>query len=1041
MADEIKVKLVLEGDDVVKVLQDTGKAIDDVGAKAESSSGAFSKAKGYIDAFTGGVSDGMRQAQAEVQALGETAERSASGFTTFGAAVVSINQGIELAQKVIRGIGEGFQFLGDTLERGNKINDLEAAFRTLGTTTGATAGDLKTFEDAMGGTITHAEALTTANKALQAGLDPKILDDAAKAARAYADSIGGDAKQSLDQLTEALVRGNDRALKNMGVIIDNKQAYEDFAKANGIAADTLNELGKAEAIRAAAAEALKEKVEQLGEVTNDSADNFQSFKNSLTNAFDKIAGGIAENEALNRAMGDLARVVKEIDLTQLTADLSSLFTMIVQGAQSAIPAALQYFHEFTVGVKALQQAVSLGTTDIDTIGEGILTQAGLDKQNEVNESLKNLKQTYSELANISLDNLNSSKNQLSTAQIDGMIAKLGEAKKAVVDLGATVPKDVWIDELEADLNRLKKTATDAGATVKKSADAYVDHEAAAKKAAEGAKKLADEQKKQAAEATKAAKEQEKLNKAYLDQQNKLVDIMAKSREYARIQEDLKNSTISQAEANERIASLYDEMEQAALDVAEAQERLNQAMLDAKNGVDGASARVAQYTQDLKDAEAAQQSLTESSKKGSKEAGEGWQDYASSISQMFGGSGSSGGYSSGGGSWASWAQTLAQSAQGYMEVDRNRDKYMEINGGGRKQEELDKMRAVGMPIANMWTFGLAEVLEGIVGRKTMEKITGVDWLAQSLFGENQQTLARKQFGKFMNDLLEDQNVRLKDAPFWKGFIDTGPSNQFNPVEGQPGWGDTLMADPSGATFVQFGEAMEEALGMTEDIGGQIGKILFDNVGGSLNNLQLLIQATGLSAEQMKDAVVEGFLDSEFSATEALGSINAINQVFEAGIPGAIGATTEAMDNLIASAGRGRAAVDALGDLGAEALETNAKTLEQLQADLVASGKYTPEQVKKLFDALAAAGIKSLEDLKNISAETAIGILANMENAGFGFDKFEESIEGVKKSLEEIKSKSVDVEVNVKTNIDDNTQTLVNGGLGQPVYGSDNPGNVQ
>lgn len=256
------------------------------------------------------------------------------------------------------------------------------------------------------------------------------------------------------------------------------------------------------------------------------------------------------------------------------------------------------------------------------------------------------------------------------------------------------------------------------------------------------------------------------------------------------------------------------------------------------------------------------------------------------------------------------------------------------------------------------------------------------------GRDPENNARKGVDRFFAEVFNKDRltVIVNDQLSFIDDLDFGGSHGFDGGAGFAVFEG--MADSAVSAFGSIGVAFAELLGVTEDIGAQIGAVFANNLGGDLNNLQLLIQASGASAEDLKGAIVDAFLAGELAATEAAVAIANVNEVMTDGIPGAVGAVDKAFDNLVASAGRGRAAVDAVKDIFFEAKEVGVDSFEELREHLINLG-YSVEEVDKFFAALNAAGIDTFEEAISASVETIISALANLENTGFSFAEFTES----------------------------------------------------
>jgi hypothetical protein len=298
-------------------------------------------------------------------------------------------------------------------------------------------------------------------------------------------------------------------------------------------------------------------------------------------------------------------------------------------------------------------------------------------------------------------------------------------------------------------------------------------------------------------------------------------------------------------------------------------------------------------------------------------------------------------------------------------------------------------------------------------------------------------ARDAFENYIRDVLDEKKLQLViDGQLQKlDFHITGGRDAF---DGGALFGafDGMSADNISA-FSGIGESMASLMGITQDLGSQFGAILADNV-GNLNNLQILIEQLGFSAEQMQEQVKNAWLAGDSTASDALATLNKIQQVTAQGIPDGVGMLSQAFDNLEDSAGNGRLALDALGDISVEATEKGITSLGGAMQDLIASGE-DPKKVQAFFDIIKNAGITTLEELKNITVEQGLQISSALENTPDFFAEKIEKLEDIKNKLRDIESKEVDIKFNFKSTVDQNTQNAINAGAftsaGIPNIGSE------
>lgn len=220
------------------------------------------------------------------------------------------------------------------------------------------------------------------------------------------------------------------------------------------------------------------------------------------------------------------------------------------------------------------------------------------------------------------------------------------------------------------------------------------------------------------------------------------------------------------------------------------------------------------------------------------------------------------------------------------------------------------------------------------------------------------------------------TRISDIVF-EGFTPFAGNVDFG-GENFRSYFDTLSTDIQ-ASFNGIGLAFGELTGVGIEQSRLIGVALANNIGGSLQNLQVLIQATGESFDDLAASVLESFLNAKLTIEEAYNALVQLENLYGVGIPGAVGAYQEAIDNLNTSLkdpAPGRNAIDSLRDIGAEGAEAR-KTFDAVISSLGQTFSFTAEQQARLFEALRINGITSLQQLQNASNEQLLAILRNIQ----------------------------------------------------------------
>ena len=277
--------------------------------------------------------------------------------------------------------------------------------------------------------------------------------------------------------------------------------------------------------------------------------------------------------------------------------------------------------------------------------------------------------------------------------------------------------------------------------------------------------------------------------------------------------------------------------------------------------------------------------------------------------------------------------------------------------------------------------LGKDLEGTVERKQIDKyfneIFAGDRLAVIIQGQVRRAVSNGVL--IIGETLEEvkpQIQRISDIVF-EGFTPFAGMVRFG-GEGFSTYFNTLAADVQN-TFTGVGLALGTLQGVSAETARLIGTAISNNIGGSLQNLQVLVQQTGESFEDLSQAILKAFRDSQLTAEEAYNALVQLQNIYADGIPGAIGDFQQAIQNLNTSLENnqpGQYALDSLRDIGAEGEEAKA-TFESVISSLGQTFNFTAQQQTRLFEALRLSGITSLQQLAKASDEQLITLLKNIQ----------------------------------------------------------------
>jgi len=399
-------------------------------------------------------------------------------------------------------------------------------------------------------------------------------------------------------------------------------------------------------------------------------------------------------------------------------------------------------------------------------------------------------------------------------------------------------------------------------------------------------------------------------------------------------------------------------------------------------------------------------------------------------------------SAGAGSGASGAGLSAAQAGGIVAAIQTIS--AGISAGSRDKQGQDNTGtggAIGTGIGG----GLGAIFGGPMGAVVGAQIGNI---AGSMIGgmfkwgpQNPETNARHAFANFVEEGFKklstvsffDAQRRLQTTNAQNFNFLEGPTTRFNDMgDAGANWADNFKAMGSEAVtvFSGLGQAMEEVLGLTEDVGSQIGYLLATNLSGNIDNARLLVQQLGLDLQKMEEALVEAGRTGEMTWLEVEVAIQGVNQAFGEGLV-AVGDVAGAFEELVGSGGRGVAALKGVRDLAIEALESGGRTLEDLRARLLAAGK-APEVVDAIIGAIQGRGINSLEELKGANDRVLGGIVADTnahsETIKQQWEQMDGKIKGFQETLKQLDTQMTkDLTINIKTNFDGNTQQAMDQGV--------------
>jgi hypothetical protein len=225
------------------------------------------------------------------------------GINTAKEGLSSLSEGtnLESVGNLIAGMGEGLLTVGvaalalkttfDLVFDGDQIKRTDALFENLAQNFGLAGDALKNdLLKAAGGMADTTEVLNSANKAMvglgqNSDMIPKIMEVARKTTMAF----GGELTSNFDQIARAVEIGSTRFLRQQNIIIDQKKAFDDYARSIGVATEELNESGRQQAVFNAVMEFSSKNLKSINTEVETSTTSWVKLKVGVKEASEGIA--------------------------------------------------------------------------------------------------------------------------------------------------------------------------------------------------------------------------------------------------------------------------------------------------------------------------------------------------------------------------------------------------------------------------------------------------------------------------------------------------------------------------------------------------------------------------------------------------------------------------------------------------------------------------------------------------------------------------------------------------------------------------------
>lgn len=207
----------------------------------------------------GSMIKGIAEFEKKARSAGDSVGKSLSGkvFQDLGDSakrhlgyVGSLIEKIPVSLGIAGGAIFAFKKLFDFAKEGEQITALEKRFDLLAAREGINAEKIKqSLIEAGGGLVSLNDLFQSASRSIAVfGDQAERLPELLSASKKIAITLGLDTVETFEGISKAIETGNQKALKNAGIIVDVDNVYKEYAKTLGLTSGELNQTQKQTAL-------------------------------------------------------------------------------------------------------------------------------------------------------------------------------------------------------------------------------------------------------------------------------------------------------------------------------------------------------------------------------------------------------------------------------------------------------------------------------------------------------------------------------------------------------------------------------------------------------------------------------------------------------------------------------------------------------------------------------------------------------------------------------------------------------------------------
>jgi len=248
----------------------------------------FIRAKDQASAAINKVNQSLKSLTDETKSVGEDGKAGIDGLgLSFDSLVGKIGIATAVASAGVAAFKKAIEFS----QEGAAIERLMDSGDALAMSLGANMDHIvKKVSAASMGTVSDLDIIASANKALLLGVsaDADQLAGLMETAIVRGRAMGMTAQEAFEQIVTGIGRQSAKILDNLGIVLDTKQVYDDYAESIGKTADELTEMDQRQALVNATIQNTKGFIEETGGVLLDNAGKWEALDAAQKNYWDNL---------------------------------------------------------------------------------------------------------------------------------------------------------------------------------------------------------------------------------------------------------------------------------------------------------------------------------------------------------------------------------------------------------------------------------------------------------------------------------------------------------------------------------------------------------------------------------------------------------------------------------------------------------------------------------------------------------------------------------------------------------------------------------